>query len=126
VSEVRQLVNQLKLQYAYVFILGFSVGATTAWLCSDCGCDGVIGFYGSRIRDHLEVEPSSPVLLFFPTRERTFDVNQLIQNLSNKSCVQNYQFDGEHGFSNPFSTRYNPQSAKDTYQIMVNFMKSQL
>ncbi len=47
-------------------ILGFGAEATVAWLCSEEECvDGIVGYYGSRIRNYAELAPRCPALLFF-------------------------------------------------------------
>lgn len=70
--------RQLKQTYRQVFIMGFSVGATIAWRCSETPwCDGIIGCYGSRIRDYLELQPACPVLLLFAEQDLRRQVGQI-------------------------------------------------
>ncbi|MDI5811330.1 DUF535 family protein, partial [Salmonella enterica subsp. enterica serovar Anatum] len=41
-----------------------SVGATLAWLSAASGlCDGVVCYYGSRIRQYLHLAPLCPTLV---------------------------------------------------------------
>jgi len=70
-KQVKQLIIQAKKQYRYVYLLGYSIGATIAWLCSgdDIMCNGIIGVYGSRIRDYMSITSKCPVLLIFLTEE---------------------------------------------------------
>lgn len=62
VKSVLNLAKELKTKNAAIdiFLLGFSVGATIAWRCSqnDQLFRGVIGFYGSRIRDDVDLAPA--------------------------------------------------------------------
>ncbi|WP_260320104.1 MULTISPECIES: dienelactone hydrolase family protein [Peribacillus] len=77
--------NEILIRYKHVFIIGFSAGATVAWICSEEECvDGIVGFYGSRIRNYSELVPQCPVLLFFAQEERSFDVDELISILKAK------------------------------------------
>jgi dienelactone hydrolase len=98
-------------QYDNVYLLGYSIGATLAWLAAQTGlCDLCIGFYGSRIRDYLAVQPKCKTLLFFPEREKSFDVDNLLVNLSRMENVQAVKLAGQHGFANPFSKSYHEAS----------------
>ena len=81
-----------------IILLGFSVGATIAWLSStNERIDKIIGLYGSRIRHYLEIEPVNRAYLFF-CRERTFDVEDLQTVLQSRKNVLSAIIPGEHGF----------------------------
>ena len=69
--KVRKTILKLRDQYQYIILVGYSIGASIAWLLSNENdlIDGVVGFYGSRIRDFLELTPKCPVILFFPKHE---------------------------------------------------------
>lgn len=125
VQQVRRVAAELKQQYSNVGIMGFSVGATIAWLCSeDRNCDFVVGCYGSRIRTHLDVEPVCPMLLIFPTEEKAFDVQTLLDALQNKNNpqIQVEQFQGGHGFIDPYSPHYNKVSEEEAWSCMESFL----
>ncbi|MGD9566802.1 MAG: dienelactone hydrolase family protein [Sedimentibacter sp.] len=65
-KEINDLVNQLKDKYDDVFNIGFSVGATIAWRCSENSlCSGIVACYGSRIRDYTNINLIYPSLLLF-------------------------------------------------------------
>ncbi|WP_337955898.1 dienelactone hydrolase family protein [Bacillus weihaiensis] len=58
VQRISSLVEGVSRKYERVFLIGFSVGATIAWLCSkDQSIDGIICFYGSRIREYVDIVP---------------------------------------------------------------------
>ena len=126
-NQINTLLFNLRKRYNRIFVVGFSVGATIAWLCSKEQnlCNAVIGFYGSRIRDYLEVNPSCPVLLFFPTQEVSFNVSNLVGLINTKDMVFAKQLNGQHGFANPSSPNYNKQSSYQAYQDMILFMNRQ-
>ena len=119
---VDELVADVRERYEKVVILGFSVGATVAWLCSQNErIDGVVGYYGSRIRQFSELTPSCPVLLFFPRKEHSFDVDELLLTLQKKN-VSLSQFDGIHGFSDPYSNRFDDISSREAFDKMIGFI----
>lgn len=109
---VEQLLEQLKRQYQRVFITGFSVGATIAWkCCANTLCDGVIGFYGSRIRDYCEIQPQCPVLLLF-AKQDSFDVDWLLSMLQGKPHLELQTIPACHGFLDPHQNTFDPAGAK--------------
>ena len=124
VQQVKQVIIQAKKQYKHIYLLGYSVGATIAWLCSEEEnmCDGIIGYYGSRIRDYTNITPKCPVLLIFATEESSFNVQKLVNTLE-KGNVNVYTLMGKHGFSNPFSKNYCEQSFKKAEKLVDNFLK---
>ena len=124
VQQVKQVIAGAKKEYKHVYLLGYSVGATIAWLCSDeeNSCDAIIGYYGSRIRDYSSINPKCPVLLIFPTEEKAFNVQKLVNSLEKKNiCV--YMLDRKHGFSDPFSKNYCLQSFEKGEELVDKFLK---
>jgi dienelactone hydrolase len=123
-SQVKQLTKKARPEYQYVFLLGFSIGATIAWICSEGNtyCDGVVGYYGSRIRDYLDIEPGVPVLLIYPETER-FDLGPIQKTLQLKEQVEVYVLPGKHGFCNPFAKDYYESSHKIALEKTDTFVK---
>ncbi|WP_071461565.1 dienelactone hydrolase family protein [Bacillus massilinigeriensis] len=122
VNKVKQIVSSAKEKYQRILIIGFSVGATVAWLCcEDERVNGIIGYYGSRIRNYAELTPICPTLLFFPEEEKSFHVDELISTLDKKNIVV-HKFNGKHGFSDPYSLNYNPISAQRAYSGVLSFI----
>jgi len=81
-----------------VTVIGFSVGGTVAWLESaNPAVKSVIGVYGSRIREHLDVSPLADTQLLF-CAERAFDVNAILAPLNAKTRVTARMIEGVHGF----------------------------
>jgi len=111
-EEVKKIVLTHRANYDCIFLMGFSIGATLAWMNSDIGVDGVIGFYGSRIRNQVEVTPECPTLLFFASHEESFDVLVLTDKLQGKENTTIEVIEGEHGFMNPFHHAYLPEELK--------------
>ncbi|TXC92996.1 dienelactone hydrolase family protein [Metabacillus litoralis] len=127
VEQIQQIVITNRNKYEKMFLLGFSVGATVAWMCSEeKHIDGVVGYYGSRIRDHLHILPKCPVLLFYPEIESSFTVENLIESLIEKD-ITTMQLKGEHGFSDPYSNKYHCESTHQAYnQTLIFLMNSSI
>ncbi|WCN38659.1 dienelactone hydrolase family protein [Aneurinibacillus uraniidurans] len=124
---IKNLLMDIKDEYKKIFVVGFSVGATVAWQCSEEQLvDGIIGYYGSRIRNYMEISPQCPVLLFFPQEEKSFNVDELVLALDNKNKVEVHKLNGKHGFSDPFSLKYNKESAKKSFNQMLVFLQRHL
>ncbi|QVY62344.1 dienelactone hydrolase family protein [Cytobacillus gottheilii] len=124
---VKNIADEVKGQYRIIFLLGFSIGATIAWLCStEKHIDGIVGYYGSRIRKYPEVSPVCPSMLFFPERETSFNVDELIDILNKRDNVKIHKMNGLHGFSDPYSQKYNKESAQRAEGEMIRFLKKQV
>lgn len=123
-KRVTDILIQLQDKYQRIVLLGYSIGATTGWLCSETNikCDGVIGFYGSRIRDYLEVTPKCPMLLFFPQEEKSFDTTELADQLKKKEKVDVHLLEGKHGFADPFSVNYHERSYNVSKQMVEDLI----
>ncbi|WP_368487486.1 dienelactone hydrolase family protein [Clostridium sp. BJN0013] len=123
-QQVKNLILQVKPKYKHIFILGYSIGATIAWLCSDMEirCNGIIGYYGSRIRDYLYITPKCKTLLIFPNEEKSFSVNNLLCTIKKKTNVNAYMLSGIHGFSDPFSRNYYDKSYQDAEKLVNDFL----
>lgn len=118
---IKSVLMNIKDKYKKVYIVGFSVGATIAWLCSEEDClDGIVGYYGSRIRKYIGIEPLCPTLLFFPEKEQSFNVDELISCFEEKN-IEIHKFNGQHGFSDPYSPNYNEKSAQEAFRRMFDF-----
>lgn len=122
-QEVARLIGQLKKTYRRVFVMGFSVGATIAWRCSEVpGCDGVIGFYGSRIRDYLDLVPVCPVLLLFAEQD-SFDVPAVIRQVRRKPMVTAQLFTAAHGYMDQDAVAYDKNQAQKSKVAVQAFFK---
>jgi len=124
-KKVKELLYEIRDKYKIVVVVGFSIGATIAWLCSNEKhlCDIIIGYYGSRIRDYTEIIPKCPVMLFFPKQEKSFNVSNLIEQIKDKESTKIYKFQGNHGFSDPYSGNYCLESAKKAEEEMLKFIR---
>jgi Dienelactone hydrolase and related enzymes len=129
-KRVAFLARQEEREYRHIFLLGYSAGATIAWLCGgDFGkydgslvYSGIICYYGSRIRDYTELMPKCPALLLFAEEEKAFDPLQLSSDLG-KEKTEVHILKGMHGFADPYSPNYNKASAAEANQITVSFLE---
>ncbi|WP_057913783.1 dienelactone hydrolase family protein [Peribacillus muralis] len=125
-DKVKAILLDIKDVYKRIFVIGFSAGATVAWMCSEGECvDGIVGYYGSRIRNYSGLVPQCPVLLFFAQEERSFDVNELISSLQSKP-IDIHTFNGKHGFSDSHNSNYDGESAERAFSIMIDFLRSMM
>jgi dienelactone hydrolase len=92
-------------------LIGFSVGASAIWRISISNVNNLVQqafcFYGSQIRNSVQIEPIFKINLVFPKCESHFDVDELIKKLEIKPNVQITQVDYLHGFMNFHSSNYN-------------------
>lgn len=60
-------ISQLRKRYRNIFVMGFGLSATAAWICSAATAvvNGVIGYDGVRIERYKNWIPQCPTLLFF-------------------------------------------------------------
>lgn len=124
-EKIENVVTELKEEYTHVGIIGFSIGATIAWLCSENEhVDFVICCYGSRIRDYTHITPICPALLLFPEQEASFSISSLTTHLKQHNPSLNIkQFPGEHGFLNRYHKNYNESSTKQAYKTIHSFLQ---
>lgn len=123
--QVKQLTKQIRMQYKEIILLGFSVGATIAWILSESGlCDRIVSYYGSRIRDNLHIQPKCQSLLIFAEQEISFNPKDLIKSLKSKPNVDVHILDGKHGFLDSFSENYYLPSADIAEKLTRDFINN--
>lgn len=137
-KKVTFLLRQEEGRYKQVFLLGFSVGATVAWLCGvdsvkkDEGfhyggslvkCSGIICLYGSRIREYLDVTLKCPALLIFAEEENSFDPYGLLTHLERMEGAEVPILKGKHGFADPYAPNYRESSAREAGRLIRAFIE---
>ena len=120
-DQVNTLISHLSEVYSHIRIIGFSVGATVAWLCSEHpSVHKVVGFYGSRIRQYTHVMPRAETILLFGEQEKSFNPFDLKMRLSAYSNVLVNIVEGEHGFADPYSTKYNEHATNNLLKYLFD------
>lgn len=116
------LLETIKLKYEKIYIIGYSVGATLAWQCSENPhCSGVVCCYGSRIRDYMWVKPKCPVLIIF-AKEDSFDVYSAKNSLEQLPNTSVALLQAKHGFMDLYSEYYDATQAEITEKKILNFI----
>lgn len=114
----------LRDTYERVVCVGFSVGATAAWLISASGTvDAVVCVYGSRIREHTTVAPGCPSLLIFATDEASFYPRELADQLKGTDNVTVDLYECQHGFCDEDNPNYAAAESERAMQSAVEFLK---
>ena len=114
-------IKKLKERYKKIIVFGSSVGATIGWrLTESPDCDGLIGLYGSRIRNYLDVCPTCPCLLIFPELEKSFEVQSIMPKLKQQKKVEIHVLPGMHGFADSDGKNFYEQS-RNTAQDMIEY-----
>ena len=113
-----------KKKHIAIYVVGYSVGATLAWrIGAEYQVAGIVCFYGSRIRDYVQLTPRSPVLMFFALDEKGFDVVALAEHLKLKEAVTSIEiYKAFHGFADPYNQNYHDEYAKDVNDKMKLFL----
>ncbi|WP_147301950.1 hypothetical protein [Thalassotalea euphylliae] len=107
-------------------VLGFSVGASAAWLLA-CHSNNTgllfdynlpeigrfIGIYGGQIRNYSALAPDVETRLIFPQSESHFDVTALTEKLATKENVTAYQVPYSHGYLNQCSTNFDSKGYQE-------------
>jgi hypothetical protein len=109
-----QLTEKLKQEVVksndLVDIVGFSVGGSSAWEISGNSILNnirkIVCFYGSRIRENIDISPNVLTKLVFPVLKNGFDLEPVIQTIENKQNVEVIRSDYLHGFMNKKSVNF--------------------
>lgn len=118
-----KLGERIKSKYKHLFIIGFSVGATVAWsILENELFDGAVLYYGSRIRDNMQIVPKCPTLLIFAEHEQSFRPQEIMEKLIDRKNISVTMFDAKHGFMDHYSENYCPRSAEIAEQLATSFI----
>ncbi|WP_299585581.1 dienelactone hydrolase family protein [uncultured Microbulbifer sp.] len=95
-------------------VVGFSVGATVAWMlaCRDSSAfiEQTACFYGSRVRHFLDERPGKNVDFFLADEEPSLNISDFSRNLSKIPLVNVHQTLFPHGFMNRYSSNFSPDA----------------
>ncbi len=123
-ERLHDVAHALRSRHRRVNAVGFSVGATSAWLAARTGVfDAAVCLYGSRIRDHVEVTPKCETLLIFAADEPNFDPEELVGRLSRTPGVTATLVKAGHGFCDPESPNYVRTIADEALAAAAEFLE---
>lgn len=123
-KNIEGTILQLRKEYEEIHLVGFSVGATVAWLCSGSSdVESMTGYYGSRIRDFLDIDPRCPTLLIYGESEKSFDVKKMAARLD-RDKLKSVLLPARHGFADAQSPHYEPLNCCKAWKAVEEFMKS--
>ncbi len=99
-----------------VTLVGFSVGATAAWLFAagqQCHSGSrLVLFYGSRIRHYLDLRPRCRVEAIFAEHEPAFDPSAVAASIASETVRTVVVAGAVHGFMNALSPGYDAALAR--------------
>jgi dienelactone hydrolase len=109
-----------------VMLIGFSVGATSLWLYAGSpGChpqSRAMLYYGSRIRDHLAVQPRCAVSLVFAEHEASFEPARLVAQLHQAGVDATIIPNTSHGFMSPHALHSHADVAQAQIQQVAQWI----
>lgn len=109
-----------------LFLIGFSAGATAAWLLlHEFKIPGqAVFFYGSGIRHYTHLSPQNKILCVFPDHESHFDVSQLAEKLEQNPSVTCQITPYSHGFMNKCSLNFNQKAYNEWIEKLIKIYSS--
>lgn len=90
-------------------VIGFSAGASAWWLSNNahlCDLHSTTLFYGSRIRDHLDIPSHHPTHFIFAEHENAYQAQQVVNALRQRGHQAEVAIGCKHGFMNPYSSGF--------------------
>jgi dienelactone hydrolase len=112
----KQLAEEVEKSKDTVDIIGFSVGGTSAWEISGSETSksirNIVCFYSSRIREKTSIAPRFPTTVVFPSFEKSFDLEPVIQSVEKNTNVEVIRTNHLHGFMNKNSVNYSAAGYK--------------
>lgn len=98
-------------------LIGFSVGATSLWRYvsgPQCNTNSrAVLYYGSRIRDYLELAPLCPTSVYFAEHEPSFNPESIAISVRKSGALCSVISGTRHGFMSPISSHYRPDIAQE-------------
>ncbi|MBV8123323.1 MAG: hypothetical protein JO370_04485 [Paucibacter sp.] len=103
-------------------LIGFSVGATSLWrYVSSIRCNPksrAILYYGSRIRDCVELVPRCPTTVFLAEHEPSFDPKSVVASIRKSGAICSIIAGTGHGFMSSTSKHYRPDIANEHFRLL--------
>ena len=90
-------------------VIAFSAGASAWWLASaelSLQLDSTTLFYGSRIRDHLDIQSRGNTHFIFAEHENAYQPHVVVKELRQRGHQAEVALGCKHGFMNPYSAGF--------------------
>lgn len=121
---IGNLAAVLKPRHDRLFLIGYSVGATIAWLAaSAAACDAIVCHYGTRIREYAASPPSCPALLILAKEDTAFPVLRAEECFRGAPAVTLAVFAGGHGFCDGYGPAHHSESAIAAGKLARRFLR---
>jgi len=113
---------KLKSMLTPTRLIGFSVGASALWNMSENlnskFITRAVCFYGSQIRNYMNINPNLNIELVLPSFESGFNITEFAKNISKKPTAIIHKTDFLHGFMNSCSKNFN----QDGYKYYIDWL----
>lgn len=103
-------------------VIGFSVGASAWWMSSaarSAHLQTASLFYGSRIRNYLDLPSHCPTHFVFAEHEAAFQVGDVVKRLQERGHQAEIALGCRHGFMNPYSSGFSLKTQTRYLEILT-------
>lgn len=125
----KKILNCMEEQTQLQHFIGFSIGASAWWMGSATRVSQLRTatlFYGSRIRNYLDLQNHCPTHFIFAEHEAAFQVNQVVKNLQQRGHQAEIALGCQHGFMNPFSSGFSLKNQSRYLEILAEKMRAKV
>lgn len=115
-------------QQQLTHVIGFSAGASAWWLaCEELSLqlDSATLFYGSRIRDHLDIQSHCDTHFIFAEHENAYQPNIVVKELRQRGHQAEVAIGCKHGFMNPYSAGFSLRMQTHYLEILAQKLHKQ-
>jgi carboxymethylenebutenolidase len=110
-----------------VALVGFCWGGTLAWIgARSLPIRAAVGYYVSRIGEHLDAAPAVPMLLHFGERDENIPLADVEKARALYPQGRFFVYPAGHGFSCDARASYDAPSAQLAWQRTLDFLGEQL
>lgn len=124
--KIRALIEQ---QSQLKHFIGFSIGASAWWMDNaDCAAQLTTAtlFYGSRIRNYLDLPSHCPTHFVFAEHEAAFQVSQVVKSLQQRGHQAEIALGCRHGFMNPYSSGFSLKTQTRYLELLATKVNTKI
>ncbi len=105
-------------------VIGYCLGGTLAWLTAARLHPGAaVGYYGGRIGNYANEQPSCPVMLHFGRKDTHIPAEEVEKVHAAHPEVEIHWYDAGHAFNATPRPSYNPEAARLARERSLAFLK---